>query len=65
MRSRPGEHLDLVSQENKALTPNVIRVQRSVQLHSTDQKDANVHQPKDYTVKESMGLDKVVKEGRS
>jgi len=37
MRSRPGEHLDLASQENKALTPNVIRVQRSVQLHSTDQ----------------------------
>lgn len=68
-RSRPGECPDLASLENKALAPIVIRVQRSVPLHSVTLKGTDAPHPKDYTVKESQGLEKglekVVKEGYS
>jgi hypothetical protein len=52
--------LDLASRENKALGPVVKRVQRSVPIHPDVLKDTDVPHLKDYTVKESERLEKVV-----
>ena len=56
--------LDLASRENKALGPVVKRVQRSVPIHPDVLKEADVPHPKDYTVKESVRLEKVVNENQ-
>ncbi len=53
---------DLASRENKPLGPVVKRVQRSISIHPDALKNTDVPHLKDYTVKESVRLEKVVNE---